>query len=74
MLIKLFFEEYRIIFKEQFTKYKELLKKFKSNNDLLYLYLNKEVHSVQTIDMVKWINSLYDYIQKSLSFFDQQFS
>lgn len=73
-LSRLFFLEYKEILRNQFTKYKKLLEKFKNDKELLYLYLNNEIHSIKTIDMIKWINSQDDFIQKSLSFYEQQFT
>ena len=71
---KQFFEVYEGILKKQFTKYKELIKKYKNDNQKLYLYLDNEIHSVSTINIIEWIDSLNDFIQKSLSFYEQKFT
>ena len=65
---------YESILKGKFTKYKELIEKYKNDDDILYLNLGNEIHSIFPNDILKWINSLDNFIQESLSFYEQQFT
>ncbi len=65
---------YESILKGKFTKYKELIEKYKNDDDTLYLNLGNEIHSNFPKDILKWINSLDNFIQESLSFYEQQFT
>ena len=71
---KQFFEVYESILKGKFTKYKELIEKYKNDDDILYLNLGNEIHSIFPNDILKWINSQDNFIQERLSFYEQQFT